>query len=109
MSGFNNNDPFSRYSDYQGPSERTDITKMFSERTKEAIQEAAKTAVEYKQINIDSEHLLYALTKDGELMNTIFKELGLNVDDLRSYIESQMETGNVLAVFFREIFNKVIN
>jgi ATP-dependent Clp protease ATP-binding subunit ClpC len=96
MSGFNNNDPFSRYSDYQGPSERTDITKMFSERTKEAIQEAAKTAVDYKQTNIDSEHLLYALTKDGELMNTIFKELGLKVDDLRSYIESQMETGNIL-------------
>jgi len=97
MSGFVNNDPFSRFSDYDGPSEKTDITELFSERIKAAIQEAAKTAIEFKQLNIDSEHLLYALTNDDELMKSLFKELSINVTDLHSYIESQMQRGNVEA------------
>lgn len=91
---FNNDDSSNRFSGYQGPSERIDITELFSERTKEALQTAARVAIDYSQRNIDSEHLLYALTEDGELMDRLFKELDVKKDELRSYIEQNLVTGS---------------
>lgn len=89
-----NYDPFSRFSDYQGPSEKTDITELFSERTKEAIQEAAKITLEHKQHNIDTEHLLAGVLSSGELINNIIKSLDLDPEEFKAYIEEQMKTGD---------------
>jgi ATP-dependent Clp protease ATP-binding subunit ClpC len=88
-----NDDPFNNFSSYRGPSERIDITKLFAERTKQALMDAARVAQSKKQKNIDSEHLLYALADDGEFMDTIFKELGIKKDDLKEYLLAQMGEG----------------
>jgi len=86
-------DPFNQFSSYKGSSERIDITELFSERTKHTLQEAAAVAVEYKQRNIDSEHLLLALAKTDELTERLLKDLGIDKDQLISYIESLISKG----------------
>jgi len=83
----NDNNPFSSY---QGQSERTDITQLFSQRTKDAIQEAARIAIEHGQKNIDSEHLLLGILNDGELIENIIKELGVKKDDFVTFVESRL-------------------
>lgn len=89
-----NDDPFSGFSDYsKNGRESVDITELFSERTKLALQKAASIAIDKKQRNIDTEHLLYALTSDDLVSERIFKELGLNIEDLKEYLESQMSEG----------------
>ena len=88
-----NDDPFNQFSSYKGPSERVDITQLFSERTQRTIQESAGIAVEYKQRNIDSEHLLLALLKSDELTERLLKDLNLDKDQLVSYVESLISEG----------------
>lgn len=87
-------DPFNRFSSYKGPSERIDITELFSERTKQTLQEAAEIAVEFKQRNIDSEHLLLALLKSDELTERLLKDLNIDKDELTKYIEGQLSEGS---------------
>lgn len=86
-------DPYSGFSSYKGPSERTDITQLFSERTKEALQNAAQIAVEKGQRNIDSEHMLLSLLRDGDLISSVFKQLDINQQDLQDFVEKQMSSG----------------
>lgn len=87
-------DPYNRFSSYKGPSERIDITELFSERTKAALQAAANIAVEHKQRNIDTEHLLTALVNEDELTSRVLKELNLNQKELGEYMSTQLTTGN---------------
>lgn len=89
----NKDDPFNNFSSYRGPSERIDITEFFSERTKEALQKAAQLAVEKKQRNIDSEHLLLAIL-DEELIGTIIKSLDLKPDELSKFVSAQITEGS---------------
>jgi len=90
----NNNDPFNSFFSYSGPSEKTDITQYFSERTKEALQKAAEIALEKGQRNIDSEHLLLSLLSDGDLIQRLFKELDINIEELKEYTQNQLSQGN---------------
>lgn len=70
------------------------ISDLFSQRTQNAIQNAATFTIQKKQRAIDTEHLLFALTQDTVVMNRIFKELGINVSELQSTITTQSTTGN---------------
>jgi ATP-dependent Clp protease ATP-binding subunit ClpC len=97
MSGnFNNGDPDNNdpFGTYQGQSEKTDITRLFSENTKHVIEKAAQKAMEYGQNNIDSEHLLLSLLNDGEIMARIFKELEIKFPDFIDFVLSQLTKGN---------------
>lgn len=101
MAGYNpfdpfgeGDDPFNNFSSYRGPSERVDLTELFSERTKVALQNAAKIAVDKGQRNIDSEHLLLSLMEDGELMDSVVKELDLDKAKLVEYIKEQLAEGS---------------
>lgn len=73
------------------------ILDTFSERAKDALQQAAITAIEQKQRSIDTEHILYALTKDAVVVPKVLKELGVDVDLLAEQIESQMNMGSSTA------------
>lgn len=86
-------DPFNSFSDYRGPQERIDITNFFSERTKEAIQKAARFTLEKKQKNIDTEHILYAISQSDPVIDKIFVDLGVDEKSLREYITSQVSNG----------------
>ena len=87
-------DPFHSFSDYSGPQERVDITELFSERTKEAIQIAAHYALEQKSRNIDTEHLLLGIIKDDEVIEKILKQLDIDRDELISHLEEQSVEGS---------------
>ena len=69
------------------------ISDLFSNRTQEAIQTSIEIARKYNQRAVDTEHLLYALTKDNVVMNRVFKELGIKLDELESQLEKQMVDG----------------
>jgi ATP-dependent Clp protease ATP-binding subunit ClpC len=68
------------------------ITDLFSERSNEALQIAAATALSHQQRSIDTEHLIYALTEDKKVMARVFKELGIKPEELASQIERLMST-----------------
>lgn len=70
------------------------ISDLFSERTNEALQFAAQLSVTKNQRAIDTEHILYALTKDEMVMNRVFKDLGIKVEDLQKQLERLMVEGN---------------
>ncbi len=70
------------------------IQELFSNRTNEALQNAVAKAVEKKQRAVDTEQILWALTKDTAVMNKIFKELGINADELSNQLERMMPEGN---------------
>jgi ATP-dependent Clp protease ATP-binding subunit ClpC len=89
-------DPFGMYgfSDYATPSEKIDLNELLSERAKDALENAAKAALSHKIKNIDTEHLLFGLTQDDEVMDKIFKELDIDKEALISYLDGQMSEGD---------------
>lgn len=87
MDPFNgSDDPFG---DNKRRSERVDISRYFSQRTTDAIQKAAAFAVENGDRYIDTEHLLYGITEEDNVVNKIYKELGLDkkllIDQIKEY------------------------
>lgn len=70
-------DPFGRN---VGSSEQVDITQYFSERAKENLQEAATEAISHGNKNIDTEHLLLAITKNDDVVKRIMKELKIDTE-----------------------------
>ena len=87
-------DPFNSFSDYSGSQERVDISELFSERTKEVIQNAAAFALEKKNKNLDTEHFLYGLTHGDEVMERIFKELDIDKESLKTYLDEETKTSD---------------
>ena len=73
--------------------ERIDITQLFAERTKDSIQKAAESALEHKQNNLDTEHLLFGVLDDGEVITRVFKQLGIDKEELKSFVSEQMGEG----------------
>jgi ATP-dependent Clp protease ATP-binding subunit ClpC len=69
------------------------ISELFAKRTEQALQDALEYAVSKKQRVVDTEHLLYALTRDAVVMNRVFKELGINVEELGQVVEKQCSVG----------------
>lgn len=67
--------------------ESLDISQYFSDQTKELIQEAARVTLQFGRREVDTEHLLYALT-DNEIVQEIFRQLKVSIPDLKSQIES---------------------
>src|SRR3954463_10492808 len=51
--------------------ERVDVTQFFSDATRELLQRAAQTAVEWGNLDLDSEHLLYAALQDDVVRHVL--------------------------------------
>lgn len=69
------------------------LSDLFSKRTDEALQLAVATAVKKKQRAVDTEHLLYALSKDDIVVMKVLKNLGIDVNELQELLEKQMVEG----------------
>lgn len=65
--------------------ETTNIEEYISGHTKEIIQQAAETAVEFGRREVDTEHLLYALM-ESEVVREILKQFKLKSEDIKNYI-----------------------
>ncbi len=92
---FGDKDPFAgfRNSGQRERAEQVDLTQLFAERTTEAIQHAAGSALEHKQSNIDTEHLLFGVLQDEDLINRVLKQLDIDPVELKDYVTSQMTRG----------------
>jgi ATP-dependent Clp protease ATP-binding subunit ClpC len=73
--------------------ERVDITEYFSERAKKAIQEAAREAIDRKNTNIDTEHLLLGVLAADEVVDRILKKLDLDKQGVKDYVQEQISKG----------------
>ena len=54
--------------------ERVDVTQFFSDATRELLQRAAQTAVEWGSLDLDSDHLLYAALQD-DVVRHVLREI----------------------------------
>jgi len=51
--------------------ERVDVTQFFSDATRELLQRAAQTAVEWGSLDLDTDHLLYAALQDDVVRHVL--------------------------------------
>jgi len=72
--------------------EAVDIDQYLSAHTKELVQEAAKTALKFKRNEVDTEHLLYAIS-NSDVVKEIFKQFKVKPDDIKNYIEANTPKG----------------
>jgi ATP-dependent Clp protease ATP-binding subunit ClpC len=67
--------------------ETVDISQFLSQHAKEMIQKAAETAYRFGRREIDTEHLLYALT-ESEVIQEILRQLKLKPSEIRDYLDT---------------------
>jgi len=72
--------------------EAVDIDQYLSAHTKELLQEAAQTALKFKRNEVDTEHLLYAIS-NSDVIKEIYKQFKVNPDDVKNYIEANTPKG----------------
>jgi ATP-dependent Clp protease ATP-binding subunit ClpC len=75
-----------------GGREAVDLDEYMSEHTKELLQKAAQVAVEFGKREVDTEHLLCALS-ESDVVQAILKQFKLSTNDLKGYIEHNAPKG----------------
>src|SRR5919112_6730465 len=90
-------DFFARYlaGEQRAPRQRVDITQFLSQQARELVDSAARQAVGSGSADLDTEHLLWAMTGD-ESTRTFLSRTGLDPDRLRSGLEEQLRRGEPL-------------
>ncbi len=78
----------SRRRDREGP----DIGAYLSNHARDLLQRAAKVAVEFRRRELDTEHLLHALT-ESEVVRAILKAFKVSPEDVRGHIEHNTPRG----------------
>ncbi|MGB9757539.1 MAG: ATP-dependent Clp protease ATP-binding subunit [Candidatus Bipolaricaulaceae bacterium] len=76
--------------------EALDIGEYLSAHARELLQRAARIAVDYGKKEMDTEHVLYALT-ESEVVREILREFKLTPEDIRGYIEHNAPRGSFKA------------
>jgi ATP-dependent Clp protease ATP-binding subunit ClpC len=72
--------------------ESVDLSSFLSENAMETLQQAAEKAVEFGKKDVDTEHLLLALT-ESPVVQEILREFKLSPDELRKSIEENAPRG----------------
>jgi len=89
-------DFFARYAAGGGsprqPRQRIDITQFLSERARELVNTAARRAVETGSADLDTEHLLYAMTEE-ESTQHLLSRAGVDPGQLRRQLEGMPVRG----------------
>jgi len=68
------------------------IERYFSDKTRELLREAGKKAREFGRREVDTEHLLWVLTRN-EVVAEILHQLNVSPQDLRGFIEYNAPRG----------------
>src|SRR5690606_5878558 len=68
------------------------LASRISEQSEALLQEAARHAAEFGRAEVDTEHLLLALS-DSDVVKTILGQFKIKVDDLKQQIESEAKRG----------------
>src|SRR6266550_6328006 len=70
--------------------ERVDVTQFFSDATRELLQRAARTAVEWGSLDLDSDHLLHAALED-DVVRHVLQQLDADSDAIAAEVEEEAE------------------
>ena len=71
---------------------RIDITQLLTERARELVNTAARRAAETGSSDLDTDHLLWAMTEDDSIRQLISRA-GADVIQLRTLLEQQPPRG----------------
>ncbi|MFC1640582.1 ATP-dependent Clp protease ATP-binding subunit [Patescibacteria group bacterium] len=75
--------------------ERINIVDFFSERAKKVLSDSIEYAQKFKAPYVDTEHLLLALLDEDEIGQKLIKNLNIDPDELRNYLEENIIEGDV--------------
>jgi ATP-dependent Clp protease ATP-binding subunit ClpC len=70
--------------------ERVDVTQFFSDATRELLQRAAQTALEWGSLDLDTDHLLYAALQD-DVVRHVLQQIDADPDAIRAELEEGAE------------------
>jgi ATP-dependent Clp protease ATP-binding subunit ClpC len=70
--------------------ERVDVTQYFSDATRRLLQRAARTALEWGSLDLDSDHLLHAALED-DVVRHVLQQLDADPDAIRAQIEEEAD------------------
>jgi ATP-dependent Clp protease ATP-binding subunit ClpC len=70
--------------------DRVDITEFFSDATRELLQRAAQTALEWGSLDLDTDHLLYAALKD-DVVRHVLDQIDADPEAIAAQIEEEAE------------------
>jgi ATP-dependent Clp protease ATP-binding subunit ClpC len=76
----------------QRQAERVDITQFFSDATRELLQRAARAAVEWGSLDLDTDHLLYAALDDG-VVRHVLEQVDADPNAIAAQLEEEAEKG----------------
>jgi ATP-dependent Clp protease ATP-binding subunit ClpC len=72
--------------------ERVDVTQFFSDATRELLQRAAQTALEWGSLDLDSDHLLYAALQD-DVVRHVLRQVDADPEAIAAQLEEEAERG----------------
>src|SRR5947208_6389635 len=70
--------------------ERVDVTQFFSDATRELLQRAAQTALEWGSLDLDSDHLLHAALRD-DVVRHVLREIDADPDAIAAQVEEEAD------------------
>jgi len=72
--------------------ERVDVTQFFSDATRELLQRAAQTALEWGSLDLDTDHLLYAALQD-DVVRHVLEQIDADPQAIAAQLEEEAEMG----------------
>jgi ATP-dependent Clp protease ATP-binding subunit ClpC len=70
--------------------ERVDVTQFFSDATRDLLQGAAQTALEWGSLDLDTDHLLHAALRD-EVVRHVLREIDADPDAIAAQLEEEAD------------------
>ena len=70
--------------------ERVDVTQFFSDATRELLQRAAQTALEWGSLDLDTDHLLHAALRD-DVVRHVLREIDADPEAIAAQVEEEAE------------------
>ena len=76
----------------RAPAESVDVTQFFSDATRELLQRAAQTALEWGSLDLESDHLLYGALQD-DVVRHVLTQVDADPDAIAAQLEEEAEKG----------------
>ena len=70
--------------------ERVDVTEFFSDATRQLLQRAAQTALEWGSLDLDSDHLLHAALQD-DVVRHVLTQIDADPDAILAQLEEEAD------------------
>ncbi|MDX6469894.1 MAG: ATP-dependent Clp protease ATP-binding subunit ClpC [Gaiellaceae bacterium] len=70
--------------------ERVDVTQFFSDATRELLQRAARAALEWGSLDLDTDHLLYAALQD-RVVRHVLAQVDADPDAIAAQVDEEAE------------------